>query len=456
MKFGVFMNIDMFIELVVFQSEGIANVFDFLQKNGINYITLSPQYFIETGDTQDLRLPPLDLDGQSRVLERPLFNGKRVQYGKKYFCFQPDETLYQNTTYRPNCKKFDSDFCMEVVQEARRRNIQVSLFMPNVPKNGYQKKDMPISCDGKQITPKISNEACRNVENVINYYAALMKDLYQTYKPDEIMLDWMEFTNYFFSDNLICFCDSCKTKMERYGYSVQEFENSVQEIYTWVKEQYPAPVCEGLGWDMIWKRMSPGISALFEFKRKSCDELIARLRSELDIFGGKATRLLFTGFGPPMNRSTGLNPSCNNSETVRIQLKSYRFHWGLMVRWYSEELATINCKTSANDWIPFVKNLLEVEDSSSTLTDFTMPEPNEFGPIEFVSECNKVKQIFEDSADKQRVSVRLHGYGPIDLFRNRMQFAKECGYQNISIQRYGYLCDEKISLLQEYVGEGKR
>lgn len=451
---GEIMNIDVFIELVVFQSEGVQHVFDFLEKNRIKHITISPQYFVETGNMDDLRLPPLDLDGQARELERPLFNGETVKYGKKYLCFTPDETLYTKTPYRPDYRNSDTDFCAEVVQEAKKRGIRVSIFMPNVPKGGYRPEDRPVDVYGKTQIPKISNEACRNSDNVVQYYIALAKDLLRVYHPDEIMLDWMEFTDYFFSDNLLCFCDSCKKKMKRHGYSVERLEQTATDVFDWVRAQSAAPVFEGLGWDGIWNQISPGIKELFAFKRKTVEDLLLTFRDELDAVGGKDVALLFTGFGLPMNKATGLDQNlCGGQKNLRIQSKAYRFHWGLMVRWYAQELAQINGKTLAEDWIPFAKNLLEVQDESLDIEHFRMPSPDEIGPIDFSSECRKVEETLRNATDKSRASIRIHGYGPVEVFTDRVAFAAQCGYQDISVQRYGYLCDAKINSLRKYNGQ---
>lgn len=443
------MNIDVFIELVVFQSEGIKPVFDFLEANKIRNITISPEYFVETGDVRDLRLPPLDLDGEDRVLERPLFNGETVKYGKRFLCFEPAERLYSDTSYRPSYQLSDIDYCALVLQEAEKRDIKVALFMPNVPKDGYRADDFPVDVEGVMQIPKISNQACINSKNVSNYYLSLAKDLIQTYQPSMLMIDWMEFTNYFFSDNLLCFCDSCKKKMTLLNYDVKKLENAAREAFTWIKAQESVPAVDGLGWKEIWTIMSPDILYLFKFKRKSVESIVATIRKQLDAFGKSDVELLFTGFCLPMNIGTGFDFTLSNSiENVLLQPKAYRFHWGLMVRWYSEELAKINGKTIANDWIPFVKNLLEVTDSSNEFEYFKMPSPTEVGPIDFDSECKKIASVLELVGNTEKASFRVHGYGTTDIFKQRIAYARRCGYKNISIQRYGYLCDDKIISLK--------
>lgn len=440
----------MFIELVVFQSEGITTVFDFLEANNIKKITISPEYFVETGNVNDLRLPPLDLDGQDRVLERPLFNGETVKYGKKFLCFTPDEKLYAGTSYRPAYQNSEVDYCALVLQEAKKRSIKVSIFMPNVPKGGYSANDFPVSAEGNVQVPKISNQGCINSYNVANYYVSLAKDLVQVYNPSMIMIDWMEFTNYFFSDNFLCFCDSCKDKMHHFGYDVSTLENSVYRAIEWVKTQKSVPKSEGLGWNSIWATISPDIIGLFDFKRKSVESIISQIRKALDEFDKSDVELLFTGFCLPMNIGTGFDFTLSKSfDKVFLQPKAYRFHWGLMVRWYSEELAKINGKTSPNDWIPFVKNLLQVTDDSDEIDFFKMPSPTEVGPIDFSSECKKIDAVYGMIEDKEKASFRVHGYGTIDIFKQRIAYAKKCGFKSISIQRYGYLCDEKILSLKE-------
>ena len=98
---------------------------------------------------------------------------------------------------------------------------------------------------------------------------------------------------------------------------------------------------------------------------------------------------------------------------------------------------------------PFVKNLLEVNDPSNEIEHFKMPSPTEVGPIDFETECKKIASICEMVGDDTKSSFRVHGYGTIDVFKQRIAYAKACGYKNISIQRYGYLCDEKIMFLKE-------
>lgn len=446
------MNIDVFIELVAFQSEGSRNVFDILEQNKVNQITIAPQYFIETGDENDLRLPPLDLTGQSRELERPLFGGERVKYGQKYLCFKPDESLYTKTVYRPKYMLFQNDYCAEVINEARKRKMKVSVFLPNVPDGGYLNEHLPVDVFGKTQKPKISNEACRNSDDVREYYIALAKNLIRVYRPDEIMIDWIEFTDYFFSDNLLCFCSDCRKRMTRYGYSVEKLETAARNVFDWIKTQTEVPSFEGLDWNGIWDVICQDIRQLFEFKKKSVEDFILVCRNEIDDAGWKDVDLLFTGFGLPMNKATGL---CQNLlsdyRTIRIQPKSYRFHWGLMVGWYAQELVAINGKTEPDDWVPFVKNLLEVTDPSSKAGDFCMPEPDKIGPIDFSSESAKVRETYADAVMKDKASIRLHGYAPVDIFRRRLECARDCGYENISIQRYGYMCDEKIMMLKEFI-----
>ena len=440
---GVHMKVDMFVELVAFQSEGIDTLLDNLEKNHIKEITIEPRFFIETGNPSDLRLPPLDLDGSNRKLERPLFGGNDVKYGKKYFCFIPDEHLFSSTVYRPDCKSFNIDFCKEVVLRAKARGFRINIFVPPVPKGGYDEKDYDVTVDGRKVLPAISKEACRNSEDVINYYVALANNLIKEYNPDGLMFDWIEYTNYAFSDNFLCFCGNCTGKMEEYGYSVEHLRSIVLSVYDWVRNVDHLPSFDGMDAHDIWKSINPDIHEFFKFKQESIYNTIIYIRNRIE----KTVELLFTGFAPPMNKATGLLPVFSDAGlNIRVQPKMYRFHWAMMVNWYASELYSLNSGVPLSDWICFVKKLLEVTDPSCDIRHYVMPSPGEVGALDIDDERMKMKCSFEKDSNCLQ-TVRLHGYATDEEFEQRVSFAKAFSYERVSIQRYGYLSDEKIAML---------
>lgn len=440
------MNVDMFIELVVFQSEGIDKVFNQLAKINIKEITIEPMFFFETGNKNDLRLPPLDMDGSNRKLARPIFGSSDVKYGKKYFCFKPDEKLFANTSYRPECMEMDEDFCLKVITRAKELGFKVNIFIPTKPKNGYLPSDLPLDINGNQIVPKISKEACRNSSNVLNYFIGLSKAIIDRYSPDGIMIDWIEYTNYFFSDNFICFCPNCINEMISLGYNPKVLKDAVLQCYEWVKNLERIPDISNFDSYEIWNMISPNIVKLFEFKQKTIKRKIQVIREEIP----NHVSLLFTGFAPPMNSSTGLLPEFSNFENkVFIQPKMYRFHWGMMVSWYAKELYELNSNIPIEDWVMFSKKLLEVSDDSNDINKFTMPSPDNEGPLNQIDEKNKMKKSFDNFSNiEKEASVRLHGYATLEEFAKRIQWASMYKIKEISVQRYGYLTDEKLDLFK--------
>jgi hypothetical protein len=443
------MKVDMLSELVVFQSEGIDQVFDNLQKHSIDSLTITPFFFDETGDKSDLRLPPLDLEGSSRELDRPLWGGDRVKYGKNRLLFKPKDEYYGNSPYRPPWVESDNDLCKQVVEEAKKRGLPINIVIPGNPTLKILDRDYPRDIHGQVQIPKISKKGCINSPNIREYYTGSVRNIIERYQPDGIFIDWIEYTNYYFSDNLVCFCDNCRAYAKELNFDFEAMKQSVEEAINWIKNLDKVPDVSLINWESIWRMMSPGMENLFEFKAKSCQRFIQDIQRIPELKNSNRT-IIFPGFAPPMNQGTGFHYELlvDSSPNVLIQPKAYRFHWGMMVKWYAQELSEINGKTKPEEWLGFVKNLLELNDNHTEISDFRMPDPDEVGPITLDCEFKKMDEALIGITDLNKISFRLHGYGPVEVFKKRCTHAEKSAYKRVDIQRYGYTSENKLDHLK--------
>ena len=449
------MDYEMYFDLVDFQYNDIDSVLDAMKGIGIHRIAVSSQAFMETGNPADNRLPPLDLDGEKRVLERPFPDGSHVKYGRRYLPFEPDLSLFKNTTYKPSSSmipsgKIPCDVLENVFRKAKDKGISVTISIPSEKVSGHI-DDYPIDPFGKEHIPQISGKGCINSGNVLNYYIAMSSEIVKRYHPDRIMLDWVEYTNYFFSDNLICFCPDCEKKAIGHGFDFEKMRNSASKVFSSIASMDNVPDADGKGWMEIWESLSPGISELFRFKTQSCMDFVSAIRASLDAIGAYDTGIQISCFAPPMNIGTGLDYAklASISPTIEIQPKIYRFHWALMTKWYAEELAGINGKISPDRWLPFVKSMLGVTDSSDSISHYNMPGPDEIGAIDYQSELEKISEI--ERLGQTGVTYRIHGYGPEELFSRRISRANAGSISMCSVQRYGYLSDNKLAMLHRSI-----
>lgn len=430
------------INLVDFQYEGVNTIFDKFKRLGVDHINLNCMWFKETGDPNDSRLPPLDIDGENRVFDRPFPDGTFVKYGKYFLPFKPDLSLYGKLV--PLKYDDSSDILDQVMAEAKKRNIEVTLMIPNdtICDNA---DTLPMDINGNRHPAQISKKGCINNEDILHFYKAMTKQIISTYHPERIMIDWVEYTNYFLSDNFNCLCPSCAAAAGTMGYDYDLLRDAVVETYRILKEIDTIP--EGNNWDELWNNINPKIKMFFDFKATSCFRFISRLVEDVRTYD-QNVKFLFTCFAPPMNKGTGFNFEVLSKlgDDVIIQPKMYRFHWGLMVNWYASELYRINPKISLSDWVLFAKKLLEVEDSSCDINHFKMPSPKEIGPVDFETEWKKISSLKQYDLD----SYRVHAYCPDELLATRLQQAQDSGMNYISIQRYGYISDKKFEILSRF------
>ena len=437
------------------QYEGVRTVLTNVQElAGVNHIFLEPKCFIDTGDKQDIRIPPLDLDGSDRVLERPL-SGKRELYGKLVFPFEIDEDFYQGTPYRPVYQRFETDIIGDAMQLARDRGIKVSIMLSLLKTPNLNEEDYLVMPSGESCLPTISNKGCVNNPRIAQFGLGFLLDVVTRYRPDGVFVDWLEFTNYRFEDNLLCFCSHCEKKAEELGFDFEGMRRAAISVLEWVENATEADLKPAGGWDSAWQRMSPNISELFRFKALSVQDYVKTLRRELDRNGFDDIGLYISGFAPPMNTGTGMDYRLitNLSHQISSVVKLYRFHWGLMVGWYAMQLARLNKRIMADAWVPFLLDMFELEeDCVYGVEHYTMPRPHEVGPLRLENEEHKLRNVLK-SAQKQRVIPLVHAYCPREVFYHRLVVALNSDARGMGIQRYGYASDEKLSDIAKAISQ---
>jgi hypothetical protein len=433
-------------------NEGIAGVIEKLvELAAASSVTINPHAFQETGDPSDRRLPPLDVDGSSRLLERPLW-GKNELYGTFALPFELDESLFDRSPYRPDSDPQRKDIASETVPVARKAGLEAALSCSPFRIPDVAEVDAPRDFEGNPVSPTISLHACPNNPRCYDYAQGIILNLAQHYEPDSLVCDWIEYTNYFFTDNLICFCEHCRKQADEWGYNFESMRQAVAELYNWIRNARPYDVLPIGGWHQTWAMMSPRIDELFRFKARTVVETATRLRAALDRLGFESLLLRFPGFAYPMSVGTGLDYASLSrlGNTIIPQSKMYRFHWGLMVGWYAHALTKLNANGVApTDWLPMVVSMMEIhDDAEQSLERFVMPPPTERGPVTLATELAKSRRFAAEAGHAAR-EIRVHAYGPLEVFRERLSNAMKSGLTGFDIQRYGYCSDEKLRAIGE-------
>ncbi len=91
------------------------------------------------------------------------------------------------------------------------------------------------------------------------------------------------------------------------------------------------------------------------------------------------------------------------------------------------------------------------DDGLPHLKDYHYPEPNEPHPCGTQALGRKIQQA-QAAAGDTPVFALAHGYGPPEDFRRRLAAAHHAGAHGFWINRYGYLSNEKLSMVREVTG----
>ena len=179
------------------QSEGLTQVFDNLQRVGATAIALTPRLAVPVTEG-GVRFPDLHIDGQKRVLGRPVWGKYELQL-KFYPAREPSWHLYEKSVYQPRHvhvpAELDREVPAKMIEEAHRRGMAAYLqLQPFLPPD-LRRKHERVYVDGSQPTGKqIAAQACLNQPEARAYALAHIEDnLLHFPSCDGLFVDWTEF-----------------------------------------------------------------------------------------------------------------------------------------------------------------------------------------------------------------------------------------------------------------------
>jgi hypothetical protein len=194
---------------------------------------------------------------------------------------------------------------------------------------------------------------------------------------------------------------------------------------------------------------SPGILDNLRFKAKLVDEFLGGCRSALTESLGREAELLPNAFPPPFSTFSGMHFGMAARHSNGISVKLYTMHWPMIARFYADDLKKWNPGLSEQKLAQSIVRLLDIADQRkfNRIADLTYPEPDVPHPVGIEHQIRKIRQA-QSEAGSTPVFALAHGYGPLDDFRSRLQAAFTASQGRVWINRYGYLSDEKLSVIK--------
>lgn len=461
-------------------NEGVDHILDRLQGVGANAVAVSPGVFVPGTAEDGVREPPLDIDGEARVLDRPLW-GRKVQYLRGFSPYVADPDVWRDVPFAPPVaapEELRVDYAEAVVNAARLRGMRSFVVvsptvLPGLPggqsfTSGQTRgleEDLVVRVDGSTPTRFIAGQGCVNNPRVQALVRARLTDTLEHYPAaNGLFIDWAEYTCYLPEDIFTCFCQHCARVADRNGFEWDELRAGVTQIFEGLRdltdrdllrviEGEPVSLMDGLATlAAVPEGARAAANELLRFKAQS---VVAFYASVQDLATGLGSTLEMgaNGFAPPWNAVTGADFGALSSVLGAVRCKLFTFHWPMMTRWMGEWLVERSPQLSPRLVLDATKALYQVptspEEGRKGLEDYTMPGPDQPHPITMSALTAKLVEAKRQVAPSSRLEAYLHSYRPADELARVLDATAASGADGTWIQRYGYLSDRKMDVIRD-------
>lgn len=462
-------------------NEGVEKVLDKIQETGADSVAISPGVFVPSTPGDGVREPPLDIEGEARVLDRPLW-GETVQYLKGYAPYEPDPAIWREVPFEPPTvapRGVRVDFAKLVMQSARTRGMAPFIVMsptllPGLP--GGQSfgsgmsvradRDRVARVDGSLPTRAIAGQGCVNNPRVQQLARARLTETVMQYSEARgLFIDWAEYTCYLPGDVFTCFCVFCEQVATSEGLDWPAIRAGVGRILSGLSQtedrhlrdlisQGPESITSGLAFlAQVDTAAAEAFEELTRFKARSVQRFF-RSAQDLVTLLAPGIEVGANAFAPPWNDVTGSDFGALSAEVGVIRCKLFSFHWPMMTRWMCEFLLEANPELSPGLVLAAAKALYQVptgpDEQRLTVGDYKMPRPDEPHAITMDAMLTKLEQARRACSAGIRIEAYLHSYRPQAEFQQLVEaVAGSPAADGIWVQRYGYLSDDKLGILRD-------
>lgn len=458
-------------------SEEAEPVLDAVTGAGANAISLTTSLVVEAAPDEGLREPPLDVEGERRILDRPLW-GKRALRVHRYAVHEPDPDLWRDLPWSPPVTAPNDirvDYVRQAIEAARERHLRVyAQLTPYTLPGATGGQDSMIGSDdlrddyrprrfvGGPHPDGIAFTGCLNHPAVRQLGRVRMRELLRNYGDvDGVSIDWVEYPVYFLDKVFTCFCEHCHSRAISLGYDWDAINRAVRELWdslhTLTPDRLEALIASGDWGDLVTDpdRMQPGFNAWFEFKAESVALALKDLRETMNDAGGEHLLLATSGFALPWGRMTGGAYAHKDGAVDYQRIKLYSFHWLMMVRWWANTMLLWNKGSSITPNLATRALLslfsMSLQDAPAELSpdDFGMPGPEDDHNLTRESYTYRIENALAIRQYQAPLIPYVHGYRPAEDFARLLETIRPFTQDGLWIQRYGYLSDEKLAILQQ-------
>lgn len=459
------------------QYEGLERVLGDLAGSGVNAVAVTPGVFLPGDPESGVREPPLDVDGEVRQLDRPLW-GSRVAYVQRFAPYEPDPQIWAGLPY-PSSEQAPpghrADMARQMIDEARRLQMRPYIIisptiLPGLP-GGHsmsggivqgEPHERPLPVGGRRSKRIIAGQGCPNNPSVRDLVVARVRETVKHYGDAAgLFLDWIEYTCYFPEDAFTCFCRSCERTARAQGVDWPALEEGVRALWSRLQRltdvDLRAVIDAGTFRVLVSLADCAAIEEHQRFKATSVAGLYDLVRRTAVEAGAPGLSIGANGFPGPFSTVTGADFAVTAGSVDVVRPKFFTFHWAMMVRWYGETLMQRNPHLDESLVVAAMLSVFGISGGGydRSLASFGMPKPGQSHPLSVADVRRKVEDVVTAVGHVDRCEAYIHSYQPVDDLDNLVRAMDETDVGGVWVQRYGYLSDAKLDRLRSRWNDGR-
>ncbi len=449
-----------------FQNEGVESTLDSIERTGATAVAINTSVTEPVEPGQGSFQPPDDAGASVRLFDRPLW-GKQALWLRSGPGHEAHRSFFDGLAYQPrepnDLTVSQGRIIGRFIDSAKARSLKVFFQTSAAAPPDLRDVDRPRLPDGRLPVERMADTGSLASADIRAYNRAWVRDIFATYPNiDGIRPDWPEYPCYKLDEAFQDFSPLVRIWAEENGFDFGRMQLEVGRFYSYLHGSLTnrdladfATSDRGRFTILRLYNQFPAIAEWFRFKAALSTDLLRDWRDAIIEFGGPEKELSANAFMTPFSYITGLDFTSTSEICDSVSPKLYTMHWSLMVKFWGDVLMASNPGLDESLLVQVLVNLLDLADGDEggrTIDEYGYPEPNEPHPIPTSAQTRKIDQVMAAVGGKIPVHALVHGYGPLDDFKRRLQLVVDSNADGAWINRYGYLSDDKLDAIGEIWG----
>ncbi len=444
-----------------FQTEGITQTLEnIVERAGATAVAINTSVTAPAPEGVGSFQPPDDAGASVRLFDRPIW-GKQALWLRSAPGHQANLAYFADSPYKPRpADDLTASAGHEIgnfISAAKAAGLAVYIQTGATQPPGLQEADLPRLPDGRIPSQRMANTGSLASPAIRAWNRAWTQDIFAQYPQiDGIRPDWPEYPCYKLDEAFQDFSPHVAKWAAAHDFDFPRIQHAVSRFYIYLHggltnadlRDFASPDRGKLTMARLFAQF-PEVLEWFRLKAALSTDLLRDWRAAITAYGGPQKELSANAFMPPFSFITGLDFAAASEYCASISPKLYTMHWSLIIQFWGEVLLAANPGLEERLLVRALVNLLDLADDlvDATIADYGYPEPDEPHPIPDAPQIRKIEQAQQATAGRAKIYALVHGYGPLDDFRRRLQLAVDSAVDGVWINRYGYLSDEKLDVI---------